>query len=95
MSEIKDLQNTLDVLLLEVAKNNAHLQTLTIGLFELSQQIFDEDKSKVYEEQYYRTLIQKTQQQVNRLGGGLYNPAKADFALFEFEQFLKSKLKEK
>ena len=93
MNQLDEFKNTLDAVLIEQAKNAAQLQTITEGLLQLSEYLLTPEASKNFEANYYHSVMQKTHDVLRSLGPALYTPEKADFALFEFQTFVKMKLK--
>lgn len=94
MNELDEFKNTLDAVVIEQAKNTAQLQALTLGMLELSAFLLTAEASKNFETNYYHSVGQKTHEILSSLGPGLYHAQKADFALLEFQMFLKQKLKD-
>lgn len=93
-NDIEELKNTMDSLMMECAKNSAHLKTLTKAFWEISHQFLDKDELANLQQNYYHTLYEKTSELLEQSGEALYHPAKVHFALLEMKQFVDAHLKE-
>ncbi|EKT4520531.1 hypothetical protein [Flavobacterium psychrophilum] len=92
-NEIESIKNTLDQLLIETALNTAHLQTLTLGYFELADHALSKVELSNLKSHYYGTLYEKSAQLLNS-PDYLHKPAKGTMALFDLHCFVQEHLKD-
>ena len=87
--ELKEINGVLQALEVQIALNAIHLKTLTTAFQELSNRLLPSDEAKSLQQYYYRTLIDGSTLQLQKLGS-----AEALRALFDLQEFVQSRLDE-
>lgn len=92
--QIEELKNVADQLLVEAAINQIKVVALQKSFFELSSQLLKEDEFSKLKYSYYKTLVEKSNQQSSLLSDIVFHKKTALNSMFEFQSHLKALLHE-